>query len=171
MNVLTDIYFHPEYPIGELSEDSVEGIKSLMSTKLSVAQAEQNTGSSSLDILATHPTIALPSLDRRDGYYIDAIGHGMSVLGAISRAVRGIRPVSSQAFLLSKETGEMMVAVRGDGLDDDAARLVSDFRERMPHSTEVIDEASRQYFGKLTEYALYGAALERQIILDSVPRL
>lgn len=158
----------PEYPLLDLTLSNKLSLASEMTNRLLVEQQPDSATQKQLELKVDHPSITVNASEIRDGYYIDAIGHGLAMLTAISVSVDGLRPSAADVFRIDTGADKLLIAAHDGRIGDDALEALQVFEEQMPHTREVIVVSSKRYFGSLTKFALLGAAIERQMILDSV---
>lgn len=132
-----------------------------------VAEGHKVSESSSWAYKVGHPAIERGSARIWSGVHIDAMSHGVSILEAINFYLAGIYADRSDMFVVNSVAHDILSGASESRLQGHAFDTLHDFKEQMPRTTEVISEASERFYGRMTEYAVLGAALERKIVLDA----
>ena len=158
----------PEFPAVDLTEDNARMLAGMLANELQV-QGFHNASESGVPLFRKlHPIVSerLPN-DCMAASQAQAMSHGMTVFEAINAAVNSIIP--SKADITALHIALLSPEVNKYFTDKFEA---SDARERllvdMPRAAEVIDEASSRFYAGLGDYAVVGASVEREIILETL---
>lgn len=169
MNLPLSLRIQPEFPLVDLTDPNAEFLELLLANEHVVKKGHELAENFNWVYRVGHPAVMHSAERMLDGTYISAVSHGVAVLEAMSSAVSGTCTADADKFMFNVKAYEMIRDASEGGLRGKSIDTLQGFREQMPRATEVIGSTSQRLFGPLTEYAILGAALERQIIVDSMP--
>ncbi len=115
-----------------------------------------------------HPATTAGASRFYEGDSVAAVEHGVMVFEAMTVAVVGLGASNDMLKVNRAATKLFSPATRESRLSEQMTNALDVFKTKMPRSADVIVSASRRFVGHFTEYALLGAALEREIALADI---
>lgn len=167
--LITGITAQPDFPKTDLLDSNAMLLEFMIANVDLLLASHQAVETNSLLFRQGHPSI----VSKADELYdhpdrINAVNYGVMSFEAINAIVSsGLchdQTVGTQQVLW--RIMEFMV-LRGMELENRLDQAIETFRSAMPRTTEVVRAGSTRFHGHLSEYALLGAALSRQIEIDS----
>lgn len=156
----------PNFPLVDLTEGNAATLEIMLGNALFVEQGHELAERTTFAFRTGHPTTVFSAKQLFDGTYVAAIEHGVTMLEAIYTSVSG-GAAEADTLRITSSARSMLLRAQQNCLLDGALTAFETFRTEMPRTTEVISNTSHRFFGPLTERAVFGAALERQIIIDA----
>lgn len=166
MKIYSGVTAQPEFPAVDLTERNAESLELLLANKAVVAEGHQIADQSSWAFRIGHPAVVEGGSHFVDseGAKIAAIEHGVMIFEAMTVAVNGLRVTQD-----IQAVQQAALSTYGGRRGDNTLRVLTSrerFQEEMPIASEVINSTSARFVGRLTDYAVLGAALEREIALS-----
>ncbi len=160
----------PIFPLEDLTERNAEMLELMLANKMALDREHMASEMGALMYRVAHPAIVDTSSRTFDPPYVDAISHGITMFEAISGYVVSSVGQDVDPIVVNFNAKVLMDASNDAQLQMKANESAEVFRDDMPRTTEVIIAGTKRFYGSLTNYALLGAAMERQFQLDTMSK-
>ena len=168
MNLVVGLEAQPEFPQQDLTERNAEFLELMLANHAVVTNSHEFAEMGAWAFKVGHPAIRAGVEQVYDGDRVVAIEHGVMVFEAMNVAVVGLAASNDMIVVNRAATGLLRQATSEGRLAHQVINAIDVFKAQMPRSAEVLVSASRRFVGPLTDYALLGAALEREIALADI---
>jgi hypothetical protein len=170
MSLIVGLEHQPAFPHEDLTEDNADMLELLLQNLEFVENGHQRTEEVSWAYKVEHPAVmkvskvAYQSTDSQR-----AIDHGIKIFESIVSMVS--TPPDHLAILAAERAyAGLILGKDTEDLRNYSMNTVNEMREQFPITSETVRLAARRQCGRLTEYALLGAAMSRQFGVDCVSR-
>lgn len=164
--LLTGLTPQPDFPREDLTPDNADMLEMMMANREIVdaghAAAERTVWSFKVGHAAIRRSVGA-IYDKAK--HQEAIDHGVATFEAIAAMVGG-EVVHMDSFPIHV-TATNLLHLSPHALGDYHDESLDSFRDNAPRTAEVIQQASRRFYGPLAAYALLGAALSWQFERDT----
>ena len=157
----------PEFPLVDLTKENTNALALTLANAAMVTAFHSSGESSAFAYRVGHPAVMRSSAQLYEGSRIDALEHGIMVFEAINAVVAATEADKLSPYIVQKTALWLDVQASDTELRKNSIDAIDTFKTELPNTTEVVAEASHRFFGALTEYAILGAALERDIVVSA----
>ncbi len=160
----------PEFPEKDLTKENAEMLAIILGNQSAAVNAHVLAEGADITLRVAHPLVVDHVSSHTDGARVAAVSYGNNLFeGAASMVAQYSAPAQTDGDInrIWVSTVSHDLFHGGDNPFVAHSDAVDEFKTDMPNTAGLIEEASRRFFRGLTEYAIFGAALERQIILDA----
>lgn len=165
-----DVMPQPEFPIEDLTEDNASTVDYWISNGLTV-QGIFDPDHHAISRKNYHLTPAQLT-GRHESLYIDAVHLGVSLFEAINAAVSGEQSATRLTVVSASMGAYASLMAAQAGKIDHSTDEIDKFRDELVRTADIITSSCDRFIGSgLADYALAGAAIERQLRIDSIPEL
>jgi len=166
MSLLVGLEHQPNFPNEDLNESNAAMLEMLLQNLLFVEDGHRSTEDACWVYKVGHPAVMRVV---RQVYEAEqsqhAVDHGVklfeSIVSIVSTPPERIAHFAAERTLIQLIHGKDSEELRNYSFD-----AVDDLREQLPVASETIRQAAQRQCGRLTEYALLGAAMSRQFSID-----
>ena len=168
MNSLITAEHQPGFPAEDLTDSNAAILEILLANLMVVEERHLATERVSWAYTVGHPSILKAATTMYEGDHSSAIDHGVKVFESM---VSFVATPSDRLAPFAAEKAAIQLLKGHEDREDlwhYAIDVTDDMKQSVPRTAEVVSSASERFFGKLTSYALLGAALSRQFELDCI---
>ena len=158
----------PEFPEKDLTEENAEMLSLILGNRDIVMHAHVAAENVNYTMKVAHPAVVNEASSHTDGARVAAVSYGNNLFEGVASMVTSPKSGDLSPNDIINIHGTVTKLFHNSGnIFVDFSDTVDEFKTTMPNTTELIEETSSRFFHHLTGYALFGAALERKIILDT----
>ncbi|AHB42746.1 hypothetical protein RAAC3_TM7C00001G0909 [Candidatus Saccharibacteria bacterium RAAC3_TM7_1] len=167
MSIITGLELQPRFPHEDLSDTNADLLELMLANPDVVHQGHLQGERFSWAFRVGHPA-AVRGSGRiyENDLHIEAIDHGVASFEAMAMLVGA--EISEDEFTVNANAVALVSQLKEFKLQHYLDFALDSFREDTPRAVEVVNLASRRFYGALTSYALLGAAIARQFELDAI---
>lgn len=163
---LTILESQPSFPEVDLSENNAAFLEMFLQNQSLVEASHPNAEASQLLYRMAHWAVeqSKDSFNNPDTHA--SFTQGFTMYEVVSTLVSPT-PIVAQEKSIFTATRDLVNALRSRQMDEFLTDAYDEFIQSQPRTTEVIVNAAKRYHAGLTQYALMGAAIERQLELET----
>jgi hypothetical protein len=163
---LTILEAQPSFPEVDLSQNNAAFLEMFLQNKSLVEASHPSAEASQLLYSMAHWAVeqSKDSFNNPDTHA--SFTHGFTMYEVVSTLVAPT-PIVAREQSIFTATRDLVNALRGAQMDELLSDAYSEFIQSQPRTAEIIVAAAKRYHAGLTQYALMGAAVERQLELET----